>query len=90
MACGWAKAAVAASYAGLVASGVVVLGSAGSLTLIGAAGAVLSLGGLIGSLVELHDCLVIADRLAEAQQLQQQIDELRRERDRLQQLIQGH
>jgi hypothetical protein len=90
MPCGWAKAAVAVSWAGLVASGVVVLGSAGTLTLVGAGGALASLVALIGSCSELHDCLVTADRLDEAQKLQGQIDQLQQEKARLEQLVHGH
>ena len=54
MACGLAKAAVAASYAGLVASLGVEFASAGTLTLVAAGGILLSLGGLIAALTELH------------------------------------
>jgi glucosamine 6-phosphate synthetase-like amidotransferase/phosphosugar isomerase protein len=87
MACGLAKAAVAASYAGLVASLGVEFASAGTLTFVAAAGIVFSLAGLIASLVELHTCLVQQDKLDEAHKIQQQIDQLTREKQRLEQLI---
>lgn len=89
MACGLAKAAVAASYAGLVASLGVEFGSAGTLTFVAAAGIVLSIAGLLGSLMELHTCLLQQDRLDEARAIQDQIDRLTREKERLEKLI-GH
>jgi hypothetical protein len=87
MACGLAKAAVAASYAGLVASLGVEFGSAGTLTFAAAAGIVLSVAGLVGGLTELHTCLVQQDRLDEARGVQAEIDRLTREKARLEQLL---
>ena len=87
MACGLAKAAVAASYAGLVASLGVEFASAGTLTFAAAAGIVLSIGALIASLMELHTCLVQQDKLDEAHAIQQQIDQLNHEKERLQHLL---
>lgn len=87
MACGLAKAAVAVSYAGLVASLGIEFGSAGTLTFVAVAGIVLSIAGLLGGLAELHTCLVQQDRLEEARAIQDQIDRLTREKARLEQLI---
>lgn len=87
MACGWAKAAIVASYAGVVASLAVEFGSAGTLTVVAAGGLLLSVIGLIGSLAELHTCLVQQDQIDEAHKVQQQIDKLSRDRDRLMQLL---
>jgi len=88
MACGLAKAAVVGSYAGLVASLGVEFASVGTLTIIAAGGIVLSIGALIASLMELHTCLVQQDKVDEAHKIQQQIDYLTREKERLEQLIQ--
>lgn len=87
MACGWAKAAVAASYAGVVASFGVEFASAGTLTLVAAGGLLLSVIGLISSLSELHTCLIQQDKLEEAHKIEQQINNLSNERDRLKQLL---
>ena len=87
MACGLAKAAVAASYAGLVASLGVEFASAGTLTLVAAGGILLSLGGLIAALTELHTCLEQQGRLDEANALNAEIERLQREKGRLESLI---
>lgn len=87
MACGLAKAAVAASYAGLVASLGVEFASAGTLTFAAAAGIVLSVAGLVGGLTELRTCLEQQDRLDEARAVQVEIDRLTREKARLEQLL---
>lgn len=88
MACGMAKAAVVVSYAGSVASVVVGLGSAGTLTVGAAAAFVLSFAGLITALNELGTCLEQQGRLDEAQKVREQIETLTREKERLEQLLQ--